>query len=83
MIPAHLPVLHQHQLHLCMALSASIPYSTTFLDFLPSVDTTKPTPHASYSWFFMINIIFFNKFWFFFLNFHATILLSLVLDFKY
>ena len=31
------------------AFKASIPYSTTFLDFRPSVDATKPTPHASCS----------------------------------
>ena len=31
------------------AFKASIPNSTTFLDFLPSVDTTKPTPQASCS----------------------------------
>ena len=31
------------------AFNASIPYSTTCLDFFPSVDDTKPTPQASCS----------------------------------
>jgi len=48
-MPAPSPVLPSASTApLChTAFKASIPYSTIFLDFFPSVDATNPTPHAS------------------------------------